>query len=232
MIRRSLESLYEGLLSLIYPRLCVVCGEALQSGEIALCLACASELPLCTPYRPTGEERLWASPLMGGLYSVYTYQRGSLSQKLLYGYKYRHQLSVARLALERAKALYPELERGSYDYILAIPLGRKRLHERGYNQALVWAEELAGWLGGKASDHYILRVGSEQAQKGRQSLARRLASRDLFAPNPKQSLPWHSARILVVDDILTTGATLGAYLDTLEGLGVRRVDVFTMAITI
>lgn len=219
-------------LNWIYPKLCVVCRSTLQSGELAICPYCSVDLPYSRGIMAKAQERLWVSPIFGDLYSVYAYNKGGSIQALMKAYKYHNRREIAELALERAKFIYPQLSR-NYDLILAIPLKPEREIKRGYNQALIWAKALASWLGGEASDEYIIRIKQEYSQTQLTGLERRLSYQDkIFALNEKFALNWQEQRVLVVDDILTTGSTLTAYLDILECLGVKRADVFTMAVTI
>lgn len=216
------------LVEIALPKLCPICRQRLQACELALCSYCARQL---TPYRPSlhyAEERLWASPILGKHYSVYTYRLGSIEQKLVHALKYHHNYAVAQLISERARLTLP-LDQQGYDLILAIPLSRERLIERGYNQALILARSLAEWLGCEASDKYIVRPKHSQSHTGLSGLNRRLDSSELFSVNPKLTTDWLQRRILVVDDVLTTGATMLCFLQVLERLGARNVDVFTAA---
>lgn len=222
---------WRALLGIFYPRLCPACGEALQASEEALCLRCSLGLVVYREPAWHAEERLYASPIFGQLHSLYAYQQDSPVQALIRSYKYRHNYPLASFFVERALHTLP-LDAKCYDLILAIPLTQKRLGERGYNQALLVARELGLRLGIPASDRHLIRPKHKRQHAQLGGLARRLESKDLFAPNPKLSYAWEGKRILVVDDVLTTGATLISYLRVLEQLGVARADVFTLCVTI
>ncbi|MDY5858029.1 MAG: phosphoribosyltransferase family protein [Porphyromonas sp.] len=214
------------LVELALPSLCPACGDRLQAGELGLCSYCARQL---SPYRPVlhyAEERLWSSRIFGQHYSVYAYRMGGIEQRMIHAFKYHHHYAVARLISERARVSLPLAEQG-YDLILAIPLSRERFAKRGYNQALVLARYLAEWLGCEASDKHIIRPRHSKSHARLSGIERRMDSAELFEPNPKRTTDWPQRRILVVDDVLTTGATMLCYLNILERLGARNVDVFT-----
>lgn len=224
-----LLDLGRSLLNFVYPPLCLSCEARLQWSETTLCLSCASSLPLYDNQHSLADERLFASPLFGSLSSLYKYHRGDKVQRILHLYKYHHYLAFADFVLRQfiERKLFEGKE---YDLILAIPLSKARKRKRGYNQALVFAERLAKHFGAEASDEYILRPQHSESQTSLTGFARRLSSQKLFEPNPHRQLDLKNKRILVVDDILTTGSTMLSYLDTLERLGVTTVDVCTIAV--
>lgn len=124
------------------------------------------------------------------------------------------------------------LEGKAYDMVLAVPINPKQLLERGYNQALVVGQELAKGWGITVSDKLILRKARSQSQTRQTGQERRLNARQMFSLNPKASAALRGKRILLVDDVLTTGSTLLALLDLLEAEQVQSVDVLTIAVTI
>lgn len=226
--RFLLEQVWEGFLDLLYPRLCASCRVRLCKVELALCCSCASRLG---EYQADdSEERLWASPIFRHLYSLYVFRKGSVCQRLVHSYKYHHNWSVAKLVGKRTEIKYDSWRHVGYDMVLAIPLSPRRKAERGYNQALLIAREIAKWLGIEASDSYIRRKRDNVSHTQLRGIERRLKTQGLFEPNPKYNIDWKAKRILLVDDILTTGSTLLAYLDVLELLGAKEVDVFTIAV--
>lgn len=214
------------LSDLVYPPLCAVCHTRLNACELAVCSHCGSKLSLYYPERYRAEERLFASSIFRNYYSLYTYRRASMEQCLMQAYKYGANHTIGNFIVERAR-LSLSLTPKSYDLILAIPLSRERLSQRGFNQSLLLAERLGEYLLAEASDKYIIRKENTDSHTTLTGLDRRLASEALFIPNPKHSIVWTDMRVLVVDDVLTTGATLISFLSLLEDLGVASADVFT-----
>lgn len=215
----------------LYPRLCVHCHVALLREEEVLCSHCATRLSLRSPLLDRAEERLWASPIFHKLHSLYIYDKGNVCQSLIYSYKYRGNWAIAKMIAQRA-VLIKDFAPNNYDLILAIPLSPNHWHARGYNQALLLAQALASMGQGlRYSDTYILRKHQTKSQKALNRVERRLMMQNIFYINPHKQLDWSNLRILVVDDVLTTGATLLAYLSVLEDAGAKQVDVFTIATT-
>lgn len=228
----NISRLARATLDWFFPRLCIVCEEALLAEELVLCSYCAMDLAPCTCQIHRATERLWASPIFRHLYSLYSYQRGGVCQSLIHSYKYRNNRAIANLVAQRARVI-PGFDIEQYDLVCAVPLAPNRWEERGYNQSLLLAQALVeGYDSVECSDEYILRLPQQYSQKHLRSLERRQLVEGVFYPNPKKNTDLSSKRILVVDDVLTTGATLLSLFSVLEALGLREVDVFTIAIAV
>lgn len=115
------------------------------------------------------------------------------------------------------------------DYLLPVPMARKRLRQRGYNQAAM----IANWLGKQLQlpviDHLLLRTRETPAQQGLGAKERRRNLRGAFALANEDELK--GCRVALVDDVLTTGSTTDAIAQLLIKAGVGRVDVYCLART-
>ncbi|GAB2572077.1 hypothetical protein GCM10027066_14190 [Dyella jejuensis] len=139
-------------------------------------------------------------------------------------FKFNRDLAAGRVLAtlwqrERCPASLPPL-------IVPVPLHRRRLRERGYNQALELARPLARALGIPYRHDLLRRIRHTEAQTGLDAVQRRRNLRTAFALNHAASLPAH---IVLLDDVCTTGATLEACTHVLKRAGVMRVDVWTLA---
>lgn len=117
------------------------------------------------------------------------------------------------------------------DIILPVPLSRERLAERGFNQAL----QLARHLGArhKLHAHVLQRVGHAhaQAQVGLPRAQRLRNQRGAFMLHPDRASAVHNRRVLLIDDVMTTGATLHAAADVLRHAGASAVSALVLART-
>ena len=116
-------------------------------------------------------------------------------------------------------------------WVLTVPLAPQRLAERGYNQAWQLARRVARSLGCRADARLLERplAGAHQAELG---LAQRLTNpRGAFVPNPARRVSLHGQHVAVVDDVMTSGATLREAAAALRRAGAARVDAWVLART-
>ena len=115
------------------------------------------------------------------------------------------------------------------DCLLPVPLARKRLRERGYNQALMLARWLSAELDLEYDEHLLLRPHETVAQQTLDAKARRRNLLSAFALAPGAQV--QGRHLALVDDVLTTGATAHSLAQLLMEAGARQVDVYCLART-
>ena len=121
--------------------------------------------------------------------------------------------------------------RGSDVRVVAVPLSRERLRERGYNQSWELARRLARALALETRAHALFRARDTGHQLGLHRDARAANLRGAFVVMPRHAAWVRGARIALVDDVLTTGATAHAAVRTLRAAGARDVQVWVVART-
>jgi ComF family protein len=215
----------------LWPTGCLVCGE--HAGNDDLCPACVRELPwnrcacprcalpLPAPAPACGHCQRRPPPLTETR-AVFRY--APPLDRLLPRLKFHRDLAAGRACvLHMAEAL---AEAPRPDALVPLPLHPARLRERGFDQALELARPLARALDLPLLDRALLRVRDTAPQSRLDAPARRRNLRRAFAVRPGVTLPAHVA---LVDDVMTTGATLHAAADTLLRAGVTRVDAWVCA---
>lgn len=156
---------------------------------------------------------------------------GSL-REILHLFKYRGMRPLAApLATRIAAVLEREWTTAEFDAIVAVPLAAARRRERGYNQAELLARELARRRGLPLLEEVCVRARPTQPQTGLTRAQRLENMRGAFAPGPRAAL-LSGRRILLVDDVLTTGATLSVCAHVLKKAGARSVAALTVARTL
>lgn len=230
----------------LLPPRCLVCGEAGVDGH-DLCAACRDALPwnraccercgLPTPVLSPveGPERVPAcgrclrkSPPLDRVHAAFRY--GFPVDRLLPRFKFHHDLAAGReLADAMRSMLADDLpdEASRPRALIPVPLHPSRLRERGYNQALELARPLAKAFAIPLLPEGLRRIRDIAPQSGLGALARRRNPRGAFAVGVGgEALPTHVA---LVDDVMTTGATLHECARTLRRAGVGRVDAWVAA---
>lgn len=221
------------LLQLALPPRCLLCGASGQP-QLDLCRGCARDLPRnhcvcarCALPLPQPAATCGACQRRPPPWAIawapfrYAWPLNLLETR----FKFSASLACGRtLAAAWIAAGPPPLRPGC---IIPVPLHARRLRERGYNQALELARPLArAWRLPLRADA-LRRVRATPAQSALDAAARRRNLRGAFAATAAD-LPAHVA---LLDDVMTTGATLAACARTLRRAGVRRVDVWALART-
>jgi ComF family protein len=223
------------LIAAIMPGSCLLCGTGVAVKERLLCAGCAADLPhsgsacyVCGAALPRDlvcGSCLARPPAFDHVVSAYAY-RYPVDQ-LVKNLKYRQQLAVARpLAQGLVQRIRQEGE-PLPDCLLPVPLHPLRLVRRGYNQALEIAREVGRGLNIAVADDVVRRQRSTREQARLPLPARRRNLRRAFALRR----PLQQRHIAIVDDVMTSGATVGELARLLRRVGVETVHVWVLART-
>lgn len=224
------------VVDLVFPPRCPLCGAALAE-QGGLCIACWSELvipgePCCAKcQRPLGtaaggSEQVCAPcmahpPRHGGIYSATLYN--DTARKLVLAFKHGRRIGLAALLGRLVAARIPRLEG---DWLLVpVPLHRWRLWTRGFNQSVLLAREIARRTGQDLLVDGLVRSKRTPALGGLGRAARARTLAGAISVNPARSHALNGARVLLVDDVLTSGATTNACIAALRRAGVADVRI-------
>lgn len=200
-------------LSFIEGALCTRCGRKLASSASALCPSCKNK------------KRTFDS-------GAALFDHDDAAKKIIYDFKFHQQKDHADLlGFLLALRMKERLQDWNPEVIIPVPLHKKRLRERGFNQALLLAQTLSFWL--KKACGFLIpvdacalqRVRKTQLQKTLHPKERMQNVKDAFALQEHSPFPYK--RVLLVDDIFTTGATLDACAKTLKAGGCEQVFFLT-----
>ncbi|HEY2525080.1 MAG TPA: ComF family protein [Candidatus Binataceae bacterium] len=200
------------------PPLCVVCGASLHTGEAERCSHCRTAQPAFDSARAITRYRA------GG--ADFARDGSGAVAELLRRHKYGLDQSLGRALAEYLDAA-PPIDAGAYDVIIPVPLHRSRLRWRGFNQAALLGAALARRLNCPLDVATLARVLSTPPQTARDRAQRTRNVRNAFAVRRPARVA--GRRILLVDDVMTTGATASECARVLHAAGARRVDVLTLA---
>ena len=235
-----LRESFAPLVDLVYPPRCPLCGAAIgaQSG---LCGDCWGELripgaPACAkcqrPFEMTSVESgavcapcLADPPQHDGIAAGTLYGEGS--RKLVLAFKHGRRIALAPMLSRLIAARLPALE-GDW-LVVPVPLHRWRLWSRGYNQAALLAREIARLSGHQLLVDALLRTKRTPKLGGLGRKARARVLSGALAVEPRRSAGLKGAQVILVDDVLTSGATSDACVRTLKRAGANKVIVACFA---
>ena len=216
---------------LFFPAHCLTCPNVLVAGEKLLCTACFNALPQTNCH--TTHDNIVARKLYGRVpiryaMALYYFRKGNKVQKLLHQLKYAHQPMIGMLLGRRYGMLLKEVHLDqAFDLIVPVPLHSAKLRKRGYNQSNLFAKGLSESLHIPWSEQALQRVTNTQTQTKKNKEARLKNVADAFYVTDTQAV--QGKNLLVVDDIITTGATLEACILPLLMAGIQEVSITTIA---
>ena len=220
------------LFRLIFPELCCHCGEALVGSERHLCTTCLSKIPWTNnasiPNNGTETRLIGRIPLQAGA-SLMMFQKGNVTQSIIHQIKYRGSTHMARqYGLILGKKLMESGRFNNIDYIVPVPLHWWRKLRRGFNQSQLIAKAIseAMHVPLSASNLYRHRYTPSQTHKTRQQRTDNVASAFRLR-HPDQYTGKH---ILLIDDVITTGATTEACYHALQSATDIRVSIASLAL--
>jgi len=222
---------FKDLISLIYPNLCSCCDKILNDYEDCICLLCKHQLPKTQFHsylnNPVNKLFWGRIPIASGT-SCFHYQKGGKVQKLIHQLKYKGN---KKIGLELGGVHGKELGSSSYfqdiDLILPVPLHPKREKLRGYNQSLFFAKGIAQKMGKPCLEDLLKRNCNTHTQTKKSRYDRWENMNGVFSIGPLQKLI--GKHFLLVDDVVTTGATLEACAEAVLKIPDTKVSVSAIA---
>ena len=222
-----MKTLWSDLLSLFFPNICVACKNPLVDGEEQICLDCLYRMSrvVGSPADEIFEEN-------GGIISAHSflyYRKGSRAQKIVYSFKYYGNKKLAFI-MGKLTALEMEamLEQIRPDILMPVPLHPHRVRQRGYNQAELIARGLSSVWNVPVDTTHLVRTKRTDSQTRKSVYERQMNMVKTFGLRNGDEL--HGKHIMLIDDVLTSGATLEACANELLCHGKIKVSVFSLAL--
>lgn len=222
-------------------QMCLICDEAAHGAD-PVCNVCETELPWLLD-----QCEVCALPLpMDGLICgqcqknppaykqviapwTYSFPIDSLISRFKHQARWPYGQLLARLLAQQLQHRFDADDLPRPDCLLPVPMARKRLRQRGYNQALMLARWLSADLHLAHDAHLLLRPHETQAQQALDAKSRKRNLLRAFALAPDAQV--QGRHLALVDDVLTTGATAHSLAKLLMEAGARQVDVYCLART-
>ncbi|WP_420320660.1 ComF family protein [Flagellimonas sp.] len=218
--------------TILLPKVCFGCNAQLSRGENVLCTVCRHEMPL-TDYNFSDEnsvDRIFYGriPIKKAVSFLYFSKKGAVKQ-LLHYLKYKNQETVGDFLGEWFGSYLEEEENlKSVDVVVPVPLHPKKQKKRGYNQVTLFAKRISEAIQAEYRDDILVKVNNTKTQTKKGRLLRWENAQEVFEVNANTKKGFQ--HILLVDDVITTGATVEACAKKLHSLGPISVSVLSMAV--
>jgi len=212
-------------ITLLYPRLCEVCGQALVQGERCICSNCLYNLPLDEEKHEDLLLQFREVFPVEAVYSLLYYHRFGPYRQLIHALKYRSRKQVGILLGESlGRRIPPD---AGIDLLLPLPLHPKRERERGYNHAAIIALGITNVLPLPVEQDVVIRVINNPSQTGLTRMERNQNVQHIFQLKEAHRLAGH--HVLIIDDVITTGSTLSSLLAELRNVPDLRISIACLA---
>ncbi|WP_294471277.1 ComF family protein [uncultured Bacteroides sp.] len=219
-------------ISLLFPRCCVVCDRPLAKGEECICAMCNINLPRTNYHLQKDnpmEQLFWGKIPLERATSFFFYRKGSDFRQILHQLKYGGQKEVGAIM---GRYMASELSASGFfegiDVIVPVPLHKRKQRIRGYNQSEWIARGISAVTGICIDTEVIVRQKHTDTQTRKSAFERWENVDGIFALHHADSLK--GKHVLVVDDVLTTGATTVACASRLVEIEGVRISVLTLAV--
>ncbi|MGB4846062.1 MAG: phosphoribosyltransferase family protein [Ferruginibacter sp.] len=211
MIAR-LKYLLKSTLHLLYPHNCTGCGSDLLDEDSLLCLKCIHDLPHTNFANLAGnpvEKYFWGRLPLQAAYSQFYFSKEFLVQHLIHRLKYKDDTKIGfYLGAMMGKTLLKSDRFKNIDALIPLPLYADKEHKRGYNQAAVICDGMSSVMNMPVYNKYVIRQHATETQTRKHRTERWENVKDSFKVVKENELA--GKHLLLVDDVVTTGATLEA----------------------
>ena len=210
-------------MDIFFPQVCAICGKLNENG---LCVKCVKILETFAEFEVIEEEAHLENKNFQNFMYVFHYE--GVIRKLILDYKF-HEKSYIYVGfvnfILKNKKIFEKLK--SYDTIIRVPISKKRMKERGYNQSLLIAKKLSKALNINLQENCLVKTKNiiEQSKLNREQ--RKQNIQNVYELKKEQILK--DKKILLIDDIYTTGNTVNECCKMLQKAMPKKIDVFTIA---
>ncbi len=224
--------LISDFLNLFYPQVCEACGNALVKNERFLCTKCIVELPYTHYHKIEDnpiEQLFWGRVIVENATALFRFQKKSKYQKLIHKLKYQGRKEIG---FELGKYMGAEINLSkrfnNIDFIVPVPLHKKRYKERGYNQSEWIAKGISEITKIPISTDNFIRSVATETQTKKSKFERWKNVQSIFQIENK--VEFESKHLLIIDDVVTTGATLESCADKLLEIDGVKISIAVIAV--
>ena len=228
----NIKEILQSTAQILMPRTCPVCGKALDGGERYICRKCLMDMPRtmyeAVPLNNMAQRFVGAVPVERAS-AYFFYERNAPYSQILQDIKYRNVPDMGRwLARRYAESTADSGLWDGIDYLIPVPLHVGKLAKRGYNQALYIALGISDAAQIPVYEA-IDAVKGHATQTHKSAFERRQNTKGLYASIPEADETLTGKHVMIIDDVITTGATLLSCAESLCHIPDISISFFTLA---
>ena len=223
--------MFESIINLFFPKVCSGCSSFLLSNENVICTVCRHDIPLTNhhlnPENDAFKKFYGRIPIIHTSALFYFHKKG-IVQELIHNLKYKGHEEIGTILGEWYAEDLKNIDLlQSVDEIIPVPLHSKKLKERGYNQITTFGKALSSSLNLTYNDSLLIRNVYSKTQSKKNLLGRTEGIETIFDVSfTKEN---HNKHFLLIDDVITTGATLEACSRALLKIPGAKISIVCMA---
>ncbi len=231
-ITYHIQSIFESILNLVYPKICQGCGEYLLQHENHICTSCLYEMPK-TNYQHKEDNPVarlfWGRTKITNATSLFHFNKGGKFQKLIHKLKYQGKKEIGyELGRQFGFELKSSPAYAHINSVIAVPLHPNKQAKRGYNQSEAIAKGIADVLGIELDNSSLIRTKESETQTKKSRYERWQNVNSIFEVCQEDALT--GKHVLLVDDVVTTGSTLEACANKILEINDTSVSIATLAV--
>lgn len=232
MIPKRLAKIINEINNILLPRVCFGCNAQLFRGESILCAVCRHEMPLTDHNfleENTVDRIFYGRIAIKKSASFVFFSKNGIVKNLLHSLKYKNQEEIGGFFGDWCSShLKQDKNLGNIDVVIPVPLHPKKLKKRGYNQVALFAQKIAEAIDAEYRDDVLLKTLNTKTQTKKDRQLRWENSKEAFEINPLAKLGL--GHVLLVDDVITTGATIESCAKVLLKTKPNDISVLSIAV--
>ena len=232
MAQNRISNILNDVSNILLPISYFGCNARLYRGEVLLCTSCRHQLPL-TEYTFNEEnavDRIFYGRINIKKANSFLFLTDiGIVKNLIHYLKYKSQEKIGAFLGDWYGQILKEQDHlTAIDFVIPVPLHKKKLNQRGYNQVALFANRIAHHIDINYADKILIKTANTKTQTKKNKLGRWYDNRSLYELNNAQILK--NKNILIVDDVITTGATMEICAQTFQEIQGINIYIISMAV--
>ncbi|MDG1731196.1 MAG: phosphoribosyltransferase family protein [Algibacter sp.] len=222
----------KSIVNLFFPKVCYACLNLLNDNEDTICLDCRHDLPITNFHFDNNDavkKVLYGRAELEHGTALFRFEKKGNVQRLIHNLKYKDHEHIGFVLGNWLGGELKTLDAyKNIDAVIPVPLHKNKLKKRGYNQVAKFGQQISEALGADYLDDVLIKITNTKSQTTKARFTRWMNNDELFALKNMELID--KKHILVVDDLITTGATLEACIGVLNQAKNVKISIATMAI--